>query len=86
LRAGGRLDQRRVGLDGLIHQEDCAILNAMSSTGARPVLSVMLIVADATAALNWYIEALGAEQLWTLTELLDSTSRAPSSSPRSCAG
>jgi uncharacterized glyoxalase superfamily protein PhnB len=58
----------------------------MSSTAARPVLSVMLIVADATAALNWYIEALGAEQLWTLTELLDSTSRAPSSSPRSCAG
>ena len=38
----------------------------MSNAAARPVLSVMLIVSDAAAALNWYSEALGARQLWDL--------------------
>lgn len=33
---------------------------------ARPVLSVMLIVSDANAAVTWYIKALGAGQLWDL--------------------
>lgn len=43
-----------------------AILRAMSSRAVRPVLSVMLIVSDATAALSWYTKALGAGQLWDL--------------------
>jgi uncharacterized glyoxalase superfamily protein PhnB len=32
----------------------------------RPVLSVMLIVSDAAAAVTWYRTALGAEELWNL--------------------
>jgi uncharacterized glyoxalase superfamily protein PhnB len=32
----------------------------------RPLLSVMLIVADAVAALDWYKAALGAAELWDL--------------------
>ena len=31
-----------------------------------PTLSVMLIVSDATAAVAWYCDALGAERLWDL--------------------
>ena len=38
----------------------------MSSAAARPVLSVMLIVSDADAAVRWYTTALGAAQLWDL--------------------
>jgi uncharacterized glyoxalase superfamily protein PhnB len=34
--------------------------------GAPPILSVMLIVADAVVAVGWYTEALGAELLWDL--------------------
>jgi PhnB protein len=32
----------------------------------RPLLSVMLIVTDAVAALDWYKGALGAAELWDL--------------------
>jgi PhnB protein len=32
----------------------------------RPLLSVMLIVSDATAAVGWYKTALGADELWNL--------------------
>ncbi len=32
----------------------------------RPVLSVMLIVPDAGAAIDWYTAALGAAELWNL--------------------
>jgi uncharacterized glyoxalase superfamily protein PhnB len=38
----------------------------MSNDVMRPVVSVMLIVSDATAALAWYASALGAERLWDL--------------------
>ena len=38
----------------------------MSNAAARPALSVMLIVSDAAAAVNWYTKALGASQLWDL--------------------
>lgn len=34
--------------------------------GRAPALSVMLIVPDATAAVRWYTEALGADVLWDL--------------------
>ena len=33
---------------------------------ARPVISVMLIVPDADAAIAWYTDALGAQELWNL--------------------
>ena len=38
----------------------------MNSAAARPVLSVMLIVSDADAAVRWYTTALGAAELWDL--------------------
>ncbi len=38
----------------------------MDTVATTPTLSVMLIVSDAAAALNWYAEALGAERLWDL--------------------
>ena len=38
----------------------------MSNAPVRPTLSVMLIVADAHAAVTWYRQALGAGQLWDL--------------------
>jgi PhnB protein len=38
----------------------------MSPEPASPVLSVMLIVSDADAAVAWYREALGARELWNL--------------------
>jgi PhnB protein len=38
----------------------------MSNDAARPVLSVMLIVSDASAAISWYTNALGASPLWDL--------------------
>jgi PhnB protein len=38
----------------------------MNPAGDRPVLSVMLGVPDATAAAQWYAEALGATKLWDL--------------------
>ena len=38
----------------------------MSLESDHPVLSVMLIVADAEAAASWYREALGATELWNL--------------------
>jgi PhnB protein len=38
----------------------------MTGTPDRPCISVMLIVADAAAAVRWYEAALGAEPLWDL--------------------
>jgi uncharacterized glyoxalase superfamily protein PhnB len=38
----------------------------MSYAAERPVLSVMLIVSDADAAVRWYTTALGAARLWDL--------------------
>lgn len=38
----------------------------MSNVDERPALSVMLIVADANAAITWYMKALGAAPLWDL--------------------
>jgi PhnB protein len=38
----------------------------MTSEGHPPVISVMLAVADATAAAQWYAEAIGAAELWNL--------------------
>jgi uncharacterized glyoxalase superfamily protein PhnB len=38
----------------------------VSDQANSPTLSVMLIVPDAAAALRWYTDALGAEQLWDL--------------------
>jgi uncharacterized glyoxalase superfamily protein PhnB len=40
--------------------------DAMSHDAAPPTISVMLIVSDAKAALDWYTTALGAEVLWDL--------------------
>ncbi|MBV9801545.1 MAG: VOC family protein [Solirubrobacterales bacterium] len=34
--------------------------------GTAPAISVMLIVPDAGAAIAWYKDALGAEELWNL--------------------
>jgi uncharacterized glyoxalase superfamily protein PhnB len=36
------------------------------STSDGPVISLMLAVPDAAAAVEWYERALGAEQLWNL--------------------
>jgi PhnB protein len=38
----------------------------MTSETDRPFLSVMLIVSDAAAAVDWYETALGAGVLWDL--------------------
>jgi PhnB protein len=38
----------------------------MTSTARGPVISLMLAVSDATAAAQWYTEALGATELWNL--------------------
>lgn len=38
----------------------------MPSSPGDPVISVMLIVADAAAAVSWYEHALGAKELWNL--------------------
>ena len=38
----------------------------MTSEADRPLLSVMLIVSDAAAAVGWYKTALGADELWNL--------------------
>jgi uncharacterized glyoxalase superfamily protein PhnB len=38
----------------------------MTSDADRPLLSVMLIVSDAAAAVGWYKTALGADDLWNL--------------------
>jgi len=38
----------------------------MDDVPAAPTLSVMLIVSDAAAAVNWYCDALGADRLWDL--------------------
>jgi uncharacterized glyoxalase superfamily protein PhnB len=38
----------------------------MESFASPPVISVMLIVADAAAAVAWYKTALGATELWNL--------------------
>ena len=41
-------------------------LDAMDNSGAKPALSVMLIVSDADAAVRWYQTVLGAGVLWDL--------------------
>ena len=38
----------------------------MAAEAHRPVISVMLAVADAGAAARWYAQALGATELWNL--------------------
>jgi uncharacterized glyoxalase superfamily protein PhnB len=38
----------------------------MTAEAHPPVISVMLAVADATAAARWYAEGLGATELWNL--------------------
>lgn len=38
----------------------------MSSPPAMPVISLMLAVPDAPAAVAWYKRALGAQELWSL--------------------
>jgi PhnB protein len=38
----------------------------MSGDPSGPLVSVMLIVADAEAAVAWYKDALGASELWNL--------------------
>jgi PhnB protein len=38
----------------------------MNDVPVTPTLSVMLIVSDASAAVRWYADALGAQQLWDL--------------------
>jgi PhnB protein len=38
----------------------------MPSESDRPLVSVMLIVSDAGAAIGWYKAALGAAELWNL--------------------
>jgi uncharacterized glyoxalase superfamily protein PhnB len=37
-----------------------------NASASPPVISVMLIVADAAAAVAWYTTALGATELWNL--------------------
>lgn len=39
---------------------------AVSTIAANPSLSVMLIVSDANAAVDWYKQAVGASLLWDL--------------------
>ena len=38
--------------------------NAHRTGNTQPVISVMLAVLDAPAAINWYKKALGATELW----------------------
>lgn len=38
----------------------------MASVTQRPVISLMLAVPDAPAAVSWYTRTLGAVQLWSL--------------------
>ncbi|MET0967288.1 MAG: VOC family protein [Nakamurella sp.] len=42
----------------------------MDSAVEPPVISLMLAVPDAPAAARWYVEALGAEQLWNLGSVI----------------
>lgn len=46
--------------------EDPSAPSGHSVSAAPPVISVMLIVADAAAAVAWYKDALGATELWNL--------------------
>jgi uncharacterized glyoxalase superfamily protein PhnB len=45
---------------------DRSALSGDTVRAAPPVISVMLIVADADAAVAWYRTALGATELWNL--------------------
>lgn len=45
---------------------DDASPGANGAAASGPLISVMLIVADADAAVAWYKEALGATELWNL--------------------
>jgi len=40
--------------------------NIMASPAHETVISLMLAVADTSAAIDWYKEALGARVLWSL--------------------
>src|SRR5262249_30396451 len=44
-----------------------------TSNARAPVISVMLAVADATAAAQWYARALGARELWNLGSVIGLT-------------
>ena len=43
-----------------------ALVEANTPATRNPVISVMLIVPDAAAAVGWYTDALGARELWNL--------------------
>ena len=45
----------------------------MTTDARAPVISVMLAVADATAAAAWYARALGARELWNLGSVIGLT-------------
>jgi PhnB protein len=45
----------------------------MTPEAHRPVISVMLAVRDATEAAQWYVDALGATQLWNLGSVVGLT-------------
>src|SRR5262249_56276019 len=47
-----------------IFGQDAAVL--IASHMSRPLITVMLAVPDAPAAVEWYTRALGARQLWSL--------------------
>lgn len=44
-----------------------------TDTSGRPVISLMLAVPDAAAAVDWYEQALGATQLWNLGSVVGLT-------------
>jgi PhnB protein len=46
--------------------KDRSVPSGGGAVVAQPVISVMLIVADAGAAASWYKSALGATELWNL--------------------
>ncbi|NES31698.1 VOC family protein [Micromonospora terminaliae] len=46
--------------------KDRSALSGDTALAAPPVISVMLIVSDANAAVAWYKTALGATELWNL--------------------
>jgi PhnB protein len=49
-----------------VESKDRSASSGSRTFGAPPVISVMLIVPDADAAVAWYESALGASELWNL--------------------
>ncbi|MFI7284724.1 VOC family protein [Micromonospora chersina] len=49
-----------------VEPRDRSALAGNTAPAASPVISVMLIVSDADAAVAWYRTALGATELWNL--------------------